>query len=524
MDDRLEAFEDMMWQEMENSGVSAEEVAKARQRKRFKEDSVVLSAVVRDENTPREDRLVAAVSLAVALEGLSRRSEAISQLSSALNMFGDESSIALALAKLLFRDNQKELAEDICNKVLRSQIQCSGATTGSSLADTVGWASKKQMADAYYISGWIAIHGDNHTKAYRVWQEGFRKIPDDNRLVRQDRKRSCWDCADAATNDYSNGSMPLDVDPLCQGLLGHGECPSSQLLISDDLDNARADVAAYSVKAGAFEPALSLFDRDAQQRRVVFKTKKRVLTPGECGRVLEHVNSYIENRGGSWGTVRECTVPTTDVAVEDIPVLRPWLRELMRTRLKPMLAECFPVLADGSTLGPNGERVRVHDAFIVRYDATRDMSLSLPEHCDTSVFSFTLALNDGNTSKNGNFEGGGTWFQALDPPNGGVVNAGAGEAVAFAGPLRHAGYPITAGTRVILVLFLYVDGFSYGSLLTAAIEEYERNVNVATEDVEHNKAGGGEDESDTLPSGTKKGGFVVYRETVELMNALDLEK
>ncbi len=27
-----------------------------------------------------------------------------------------------------------------------------------------------------------------------------------------------------------------------------------------------------------------------------------------------------------------------------------------------------------------------------------------------------------------------------------------------------------------------------------------------------------------LPSGTRKGGFVVYRETVELMNALDLEQ
>ena len=31
-------------------------------------------------------------------------------------------------------------------------------------------------------------------------------------------------------------------------------------------------------------------------------------------------------------------------------------------------------------------------------------------------------------------------------------------------------------------------------------------------------------DNDTMPSGTKRGGFVVYRETVELMNALDLEK
>eukprot|EP01050_Picozoa_sp_SAG11_P010226 SAG11_NODE_1013_length_6187_cov_15.834593_4_plen_82_part_00 len=41
----------------------------------------------------------------------------------------------------------------------------------------------------------------------------------------------------------------------------------------------------------------------------------------------------------------------------------------------------------------------------------------------------------------------------------------AGHAVAFAGPLRHAGFPITRGCRVILVLFLYVEGWAYGDLV-----------------------------------------------------------
>jgi hypothetical protein len=39
--------------------------------------------------------------------------------------------------------------------------------------------------------------------------------------------------------------------------------------------------------------------------------------------------------------------------------------------------------------------MRVHDAFIVRYDA-QDKSLSLPEHSDTSSMSFTVALNQRN--------------------------------------------------------------------------------------------------------------------------------
>lgn len=32
---------------------------------------------------------------------------------------------------------------------------------------------------------------------------------------------------------------------------------------------------------------------------------------------------------GKWGTVRVSSVKTTDVAVEDIPKLRPWLRYVM---------------------------------------------------------------------------------------------------------------------------------------------------------------------------------------------------
>ena len=54
-------------------------------------------------------------------------------------------------------------------------------------------------------------------------------------------------------------------------------------------------------------------------------------------------------------------------------------------QLYPLLSTAFPVLADGSTLidqKTGTSRMRVHDAFIVRYDAVNDQSLSLPEHCE----------------------------------------------------------------------------------------------------------------------------------------------
>ena len=48
--------------------------------------------------------------------------------------------------------------------------------------------------------------------------------------------------------------------------------------------------------------------------------------------------------------VRDSSVVTTDVAVEEIPALRPWLRKLLATRLCPMIEACYPRLADGSSL------------------------------------------------------------------------------------------------------------------------------------------------------------------------------
>ena len=319
------------------------------------------------------------------------------------------------------------------------------------------------------------------------------------------------------------------------------------------------------------------------------------MSPEECSSVINIVEKHhTEKLGGIWGTVRCSSVKTTDVAVEDIPALRPWLLALLHFKLYPLLSAAFPVLADGSTLidqKTGTSRMRVHDAFIVRYDAVNDQSLSLPEHCDTSSMSIIFALNeedktddycrdnDNHGQNNDNYcqnyesqhssqqhphpqsqspsqsqsqsqrnrgeerdylrgsglrdyKGGGTWFEALDqnsssrfgsssssnsnpssnyhphsgsgfssssipssssssiPSSGSssssssgsefssssdsrsssgsrglVVNADIGQAVLFAGPLKHAGYPISRGIRNILVLFLYVEGFHYGPYL-----------------------------------------------------------
>jgi hypothetical protein len=164
-------------------------------------------------------------------------------------------------------------------------------------------------------------------------------------------------------------------------------------------------------------PALAIFDAAQAQRGLVFRSKQPVLTPQECASVVEKVNRHHEDScGGAWGTVRHSSVKTTDVAVESVPLLREWLLALMHTKVHNMLSFLFPVLADGSTLYasevPGHSRIRIHDAFIVRYDAEKDKSLSLPEHCDTSAISMVVSLN---SAAEGHYTGGGTWFEALGP-------------------------------------------------------------------------------------------------------------
>ena len=138
-------------------------------------------------------------------------------------------------------------------------------------------------------------------------------VPSDPVLLRQYNKRMCWDEPPPA----------FGRTDLCgAGCYGDGAFTQSDL-----------DVFKVHPSMQARTPALSLFPATHHLGGVVFRSRQPVLSEPECGRVLEHVQQYIqEELGGVWSTVRKSSVPTTDVAVEDIPALRPWLRELLHSR------------------------------------------------------------------------------------------------------------------------------------------------------------------------------------------------
>ena len=86
-------------------------------------------------------------------------------------------AFSLALAKLLFKDDRGPEALAEAAKVM------------DSLSGESDDGDRRRAADAYYLCGWIAIHMDDHTGAYKYWADGHRRLPQDGPLARQ--VRSC---------------------------------------------------------------------------------------------------------------------------------------------------------------------------------------------------------------------------------------------------------------------------------------------------------------------------------------------
>ena len=172
----------------------------------------------------------------------------------------------------------------------------------------------------------------------------------------------------------------------------------------------------------------------------VWISRAPLLLPEDCARAIETAEAHARLRGG-WTTSRHFEVPTTDLPMGTLPSLLPWFNRALADRILPAAIAAYP------TAAPDASRLRVLDAFLVKY--TAGAQAGLPVHCDQSLVSYTIALNDPSE-----YVGGGTWFRSLgrtlDAPS-------AGHALIFPGRLEHAGRPILRGQRYVIVLFLGYD-------------------------------------------------------------------
>ena len=164
------------------------------------------------------------------------------------------------------------------------------------------------------------------------------------------------------------------------------------------------------------------------------------LSKKSCEHWISLAEKFASSQGG-WCTNRHISIATTDIPIHHIPDLVCEWNLFVTSYLIPLAKQ----LLTASVLN---KQICVHDAFIVKYDASKGRD-HLPVHRDQSEISITLALNS-NAEFGG---GGGTMF-----PNLGItVCPEIGEALLFRGDLEHGGFPINSGVRYIVAAFFYLE-------------------------------------------------------------------
>lgn len=195
--DAFDELEEQQWSRMRELGVPEEDITRAKKHKQWKDDVALYSLIIKQrawEFDPSCSLVEAYLRLCSALEGLTRRAEAIARLEQGLERCPLSSELILALAKLLFKDDQKEKSLAMCEKVFEMYAE----KDNCEMIDLEGDqqprpVSAEDAEDAYYLGGWVKIHDDNHTEAYRIWQDGHVAVPSSELLAIQHRKRFCWD-------------------------------------------------------------------------------------------------------------------------------------------------------------------------------------------------------------------------------------------------------------------------------------------------------------------------------------------
>lgn len=173
-------------------------------------------------------------------------------------------------------------------------------------------------------------------------------------------------------------------------------------------------------------------------------TFPQIWSLSECAQVLAVLERITAADG--WCTQRHAAYPTTDLPCYRAAPIDAWVRGALVRRLFPQLHAQYAI--------PETKRIVFRELFYVKYEAARGERAELALHCDGSVLSFNVLLNDASE-----FDGGGTYFEA----SGETIYITQGDAVAHSGKVRHAGAPVVAGKRLILVGFLdVIDRVSLG--------------------------------------------------------------
>ena len=178
----------------------------------------------------------------------------------------------------------------------------------------------------------------------------------------------------------------------------------------------------------------------------------------QIGTLVDAAERHVAIHG--WLTKRHSQHPTTDFSLHDAPLAWAAAEPTVSGVVLPTLHRLYFGGSTG-TNGSGGATLTINDLFYVRYDGSTDgAQRELEAHRDGSLLSFSIALTEPCS-----FAGGGTRFvgdgRVLRPER-------AGDLVAHSGKVLHAGEPVTAGRRDILVGFVTVAGPAVNEVFLAS--------------------------------------------------------
>ena len=179
----------------------------------------------------------------------------------------------------------------------------------------------------------------------------------------------------------------------------------------------------------------------------VFVTRPEtpLFTKKECRDVIEMAESYFEGDNKEWPKLPSGQYHIQGFWIKDVPTVREWFTKMCKGRLFPLLRQQFPDFVDDI------EDLVVDQAYLFKYIPKPGLRTEI--HTDAGCLSFTFALNEKEE-----YEGGGTWVEGLesidDETNshidGCTIEMDVGQCTVRPGGIRHAGNPLTKGTRYII--------------------------------------------------------------------------
>jgi len=179
---------------------------------------------------------------------------------------------------------------------------------------------------------------------------------------------------------------------------------------------------------------LNDYSETLQGEDQIFVSEEPLFSPAEC----EEVIRLTELEGEGLPSSQSGKYKLGKAWIKDMPQVKDWFNEALRTKLFPTLAHLFP------TLVSNASMLRAHSVAVLRYNASHPRT---DIHVDDALLAFTVALSHPSS-----FTGGGTYFEHIDR----VLPMPQGHATFRPGGVRHGGHAVSAGLRYVIGGFIAV--------------------------------------------------------------------